>query len=434
MITSAAAGSFSAKRFIARGRDARLLRLAGWLMIVYVMLQLGAVLRLIGVPDVAHVLLFAYRFIDLLLIGAFLFIWRGSIKVRVGDFIALLLVTYPVFISIARDQLNLTFFNDAAIYFSFVLKVVFFRTLIISILDRYELDVFFSKFSRIFLIVSASVAAVAFLVAQFFVASGQLLYYQSPAEITLAAAIAIASGNVGGIAFFLIFAALSGKRMLLVGVSAMLIFSLVFSRRLTTKLNRLLPIFFLSAVLGGFLILSTDRLEGLVFLEKLESTYEGAMRAFSNADSLDSFFLQLEPARYIEFVSLRENIDGWGAIFGNGYGFRYELNAALLADSGYEAEGDVTNAHFTPIAVVAKFGILGLFVWMAYFFSALTPLFRGKKERYFSYACGLALLGYLVQSLFAFGLFVNPITSFVLAVATVKRRANAMPTIRSKNI
>ena len=31
MITSAAAGSFSAKRFIARGRDARLLRLAGWL-------------------------------------------------------------------------------------------------------------------------------------------------------------------------------------------------------------------------------------------------------------------------------------------------------------------------------------------------------------------------------------------------------------------
>lgn len=123
MITSAAAGSFNAKRFIARGRDARLLRLAGWLMIVYVMLQLGAVLRLIGVPDVAHVLLFAYRFIDLLLIGAFLFIWRGSIKVRVGDFIALLLVTYPVFISIARDQLNLTFLTTPLFTFLLCLRL-----------------------------------------------------------------------------------------------------------------------------------------------------------------------------------------------------------------------------------------------------------------------------------------------------------------------
>lgn len=405
-----------------RGLDVRLMRLGESFLIVHVLLQLASILRLIGIENIPAIALTISRTMDFILVFFFLVLWKKRIELRGIELILLVIAAYPILIGLGRDQINVTFFNDSALYIFFILKIIIYRSLISSIIKRYDLGSYFQSFLAKFIPISTTAAAIAFLAGQFFSATGQLKYYQTPAEITLTAAVALAYNKFFLFLFLALFAATSGKRMIMAGVLTIAAFAAVTSRRAMKIFLRWLPRFVIGGAIGAIILMLSGHLDGLAFANKISTTYEVASDAFSKATSLDNFFQQIEPARYVEFVSLRDQINGLGVLFGNGYGFRYELEKDLLMEYGFDTStgSDISNAHFTPIAIVSKFGLLGLIVWSTYFLSILLSGMKNQKQNRFQYACTLALASYLVQSLFAFGFFINLLVPFVLAVISTK--------------
>lgn len=210
----------------------------------------------------------------------------------------------------------------------------------------------------------------------------------------------------------------AAKRMILIGVLVMgLIAGFAHARFRSAILRALIPIVLFSPVLvifgGSFL--SAD----VSFVDKILATYRQFVSAQESSTSFLEMLKFLDPGRYVEYVSLQPHLTGWSLWFGNGYGFRYELNTDFLYEFGFAAVQEVSNAHFTPLAVTAKFGLFGLLIWFVTIGAVLTA--KIDKSSYFQYACRLAFIAMVVQSIFAFNFFVNMYTPVYFAMATLGR-------------
>ena len=136
------------------------------------------------------------------------------------------------------------------------------------------------------------------------------------------------------------------------------------------------------------------------------------------SDNFLETLIYTDPARYSEYVSLLPHLTDWSFWFGNRYGFRYDLDSDFLHEFDIAQHSDVRNAHFTPLPITAKFGLFGLIIWIiliARFFTA-----KINRNSFVEYACRLAFISMVVQSLFAFGFFINIYTPFYLAMLTVR--------------
>lgn len=406
--------------------DLKLLQIAGSLLVFYLFFSSLGLLRLFGFSGIVPVLLIGYRILDFTFIGLFVFFWRKKIVFRQTDALLFLIILYPMFIGAFRENFGMTFLNDLVIFLAFFLRVVILRTLIVSALKHTRLDEVFTPFLLRLSKISIGLAIVLFILVQFAVGAGWQTYYQVPLEVTFVLGYSIASGNLGYILFFLIFSVVSGKRMILISTLFTLMVALLWAPNLRRVLVRWFPvigffIFFL-AVSGSYLLGTSN----LVFVNKITYSYKLFTQGISNGGGLDEFFIIAMPDRYIEYRSLLPHLNGENLIFGNGYGFRYVLDHISQKEFGLGSEyHNVTNAHFTPIAIVAKFGIIGLVGWSLFFFSAFRGLRSKVKHSVVSTAALLALVSLLVQSLFAYGLFLNPFTPFIFAIASVvPRRAS----------
>lgn len=395
------------------------LSIAVFCMIVFVCLSILSLMRLVGVPGIPPILLVTYRSLDFFMIFSFFFYCGSSLKVRVIDLVVFVLVSYPIFIGLIRGSLSVTFFNDISVYLVFIVKIIIFRTIMIRIMKSVDIDAVFKGHAWKIIVFSILVAVMSLAVANLMLRSGMQFYYQAPAELTFAAALALGQNKLLVFLVLLILSLASGKRMVMLGLLAMGMIAILAHRRVRWASLRLVGVGLMLVPVALVFLANFNNVE-FVFLDKIFDSFNVVSRAIENSTNMLEMLKLIDPGRYVEFVSLKPHLKDWALWFGNGYGFRYELDPNFLAEFGYEDSIEVTNAHFTPLAITAKFGLLGLAIWLVFLIKVLlTPI---DRRSFVQVSCRLALYGMIVQSFFAFGFFINIFTPFYIAIVTLGRR------------
>lgn len=403
--------------------ELKVLKIAVFFMIVFAALNFAAILRLLGVPGLPPLLLSLYRAMDVLIVISFLIFCGSRVKVRGIDLLLFIFATYPFLIGIARGNLSITFANDTIVFFIFIAKVVVFRTILSRIDAVTDLDAVFTKPARklvlwcgLFAVISLSVASVLL-----GISSGR--YYQAPAELTFAAALVLAQGKISAYLVLLAIALAAGKRMVMVGLIVIAAVAALAHPKVRKGFIRFLVVgvvFLPVAFIASSSFLGSD----LASVDKILGTFRQIERAIEQSDNLLEILMYTDPARYVEYVSLLPHLTDWSLWFGNGYGFRYDLNSDFLLEFGMADHLEVSNAHFTPLAVTAKFGLFGLMIWIILIVQVLSTSINRKS--FVEYACRLAFISMLAQSLFAFGFFINMFVPFYIAMSMIgSRRSKA---------
>lgn len=393
--------------------EMRVLKISVFLMIVYAALNFAAILRLNGVSGLPAILLILYRGMDAVILFSFLAFCGRRIEFRRIDLLLLIFSVYPFFVGLGRGHFSITFLNDASIYLLFLVKVVIFRSILVRISEFYEIDRVFRVHARRIIFWSGLIAVLSIVSAYVLLGAGASFYYQAPAELTFAAALLLAHGNIFGFLVLLGLALLGGKRMVMVGLLSMAVVALLAHQKSRTGMLRFALgtlIFIPFIVVGANAYFSTE----LIFIDKILGTFRQIQRSQELSTNFLETLMFMDTARFVEYLSLKPHLEGWPLWFGNGYGFRYNV---LLSDFGYADNIEVTNAHFTPLAITAKFGLLGLGIWFVLIVKVLIA--KINKRSFVQYACRLAFLAMIVQSVFAFGFFISMFTPFYIAMATM---------------
>tara|TARA_Y100000296_G_scaffold87454_1_gene134731 strand:- start:17497 stop:18786 length:1290 start_codon:yes stop_codon:yes gene_type:complete len=397
----------------------RVLKVLVFCSSIYLFLQLASMFRLFGVSGIPPLLLLGYRILDLLVIGSFFLMCRAKLKTRLHDLPLLLMLPLPILIGVGQGNTNITFFNDIILFMFFILKVIVIRTLILRFMEKTDFDAVFRVYARKIIRRSILAAILALFLALAALSAGITFYYQAPAELTFAAALALAQGHVPTYLAILALAAFGGKRGILAGIAVVGLLGFLNRKNIVRALLSFLA-------LGAALIIALGIFEDSTSLgnaqamRRLTGTWIKLTSVANETKGWEEFLLLLDPGRFVEYVSLKPHLEGWAFWFGNGYGFRYSLDPYFLSNFGIVAiEDTVTNAHFTPLAIMAKFGVLGLFLW---FTQCAAILFSSWNSRsYFQTACRLGFISMLVQSMFSFNFFISFFTPIFIAGATLRR-------------
>lgn len=429
MDQGAPAGAASVPDVRAIRGELRVLAVAAVTMIIFCALQLLAILRLTGTQGIAPLLLTSYRVLDVMVVLTFLIYCRPLLRMRFEDLLLIVFATYPMLVGLGRGQISFTYFNDIAIYWLFLAKIVIFRTVLRRVDDVAGIDAAFARHARRIVLFSAVFAVLALIAAMTLLRSGVQFLYQAPAEIIFASGYMLAQGHVLAYTGFVILALLAGKRMVMVGVIGMGLLASLANARIRRATFKILPV---ALVLGPVVFVLLPMIAGIEspVLNRLTLTYDRVLAAYASSNDFLEFLMRIDPARFAEYVSLRPHLSGWQLAFGNGFGFRYELDAAFWSYIGYEDKGDITNAHFTPLAIVAKFGLLGLVLWLMVLWRAFfAPI---NKASFLQQAGRLALFGAVLESLFAFGFFISVFVPFYIALTTMGRARPHVPSVRRR--
>lgn len=409
-------------------REFFVLRVLVFCTIIYLFLQVASMFRLFGVPGIPPLLLLAYRTLDVIVISSFFLICGARLKVRWVDLPLFLMIPYPILIGISRGNINMTFFNDITIFAFFVLKVLVIRTLILRFMEKTDFDQVFCIYARKIIRLSILAAILMLMVAYIAISAGLQFYYQAPADLTFAAALAMSKGHVPTYLLILVLAAIGGKRSIMIGVLIIGIFGTLMHKNIVKFLLTTLALVILAiaalVIFGG-----SGSLGDTAPMRRFISTWVAIETAWYYGTDWLEFLMFLDPSRFVEYISLKPYIEGWSYWFGNGLGFRYKIDSSFLEEFGRPAfEGSVTNAHFTPLAIVTKFGFVGLALWLVHVLGVIFSR-RGSRS-YFQEACRLGFISMLVQAIFSYSFFISFFTPIYVAGATLRhpRRAGVRVT------
>lgn len=398
------------------------LRVLIFCIVTYLFLQVASMFRLFGVPGIPPLLLLSYRTLDLIVIGSFLLKCGLKLKVRWVDFPLFLMILYPILFGIGNGNINITFFNDIATFLFFLLKVLIIRTLLLRFMYKTNFDEVFRSYAQKIIKRSIFAAILMLMLAYLALIMGVSFYYQAPAELTFAAALAMAQGYAPTYLMIFALALIGGKRGIIIGILALGVVGILTRKNFAKVLTQFLPLSVIVAIaiVSVMFLVGDSSLSDAVFMRRLTGTWFKIESVVKDARSWGEFLLFLDPGRYVEYISLKPHLQGWALWFGNGFGFRYNLDSIFLHDVGrVSIESSVTNAHFTPLAIVAKFGLLGLFLWFVQILGVL--FWRWNSSSFVQAASRLGFVSMLIQSIFAFSFFISFFTPIFFAGATVRR-------------
>jgi hypothetical protein len=115
-----------------------------------------------------------------------------------------------------------------------------------------------------------------------------------------------------------------------------------------------------------------------------------------------------------EIFGITSNMSWYNVLIGLGAGFTYSYMHWEGWVDGY------ANSHFSPLAVTYKFGIVYAILLYAYISKGVISLIRSNDAMARFVAFGIIL--FLVQSLFAFNLFVEMLFPFLIALRQVAEK------------
>lgn len=219
-------------------------------------------------------------------------------------------------------------------------------------------------------------------------------------------------GNVLSQVASILIILLSGKRALLISSSIIFILYHVLIRKKGRVILYIFAAFFSLSFLISYLGLSGD---GISAFEKYKWTYELYM---DNKDDLnyDSEILNtLTAGRLAEIQGATKLMSPCDYIIGKGIGFTY----TFFSQSINEDMTEYANLHFSPLSLITKYGFIFYFVFMFYIFSSLSKF---STNGYLSILFGLYVIATLIDMLFAFTIFVDPLIPISLGFLTNSKR------------
>jgi hypothetical protein len=205
---------------------------------------------------------------------------------------------------------------------------------------------------------------------------------------------------------------LSGKRALLISSSIIFILYQILIKKKGKIILYIFVAFFSLSFLISYLGLNV---EGISAFEKYKWTYELYM---DNKDDLnyDSEILNtLTAGRLAEIQGATKVMSPLDYIIGKGVGFTY----TYFSQSLNEDMTEYANLHFSPLGIITKYGFIFYFVFMFYIFSSLTKF---STNGYLSILFGLYIIATLIDMLFAYTIFVDPIIPIALGFLTNRKR------------
>lgn len=361
----------------------------------------STIFRSLGIADFTKVILATNLVLDLSIV----LLGLQSLKKLKTPFSLILLIVYintvSLILGIANYGLTQAILKELIIYNTFFLKIIIFYNVFQIREYRYE----FLKFAVRHSIVAVAAGAIAIVALQILSYIGYKFYFASTPNITYALTMSMASGSAFYTYFVMLEALLTGKRMIFFG--ALVIFILGYRQFLNTKKNNLFFILVVIPLISYIFFYYSDFLSGVA---KLVKTFDWE---FITENSVAAIAQQVDRARYGEFVGIIKAMDIQDYILGKGFGFRF------FWDGFEEARfmgRDHSNAHFTPIGILSKFGVLGTLLFLSLFVGTLIRAYRQRQRDKLDYMNFLFLMGIYTQSLFAYILFNNPLIPIIMGL------------------
>lgn len=393
-------------------------------LLISVSKQYLGIVRLVWSHDLMLLLvLFLSVVLDMLFIFFMVHLLDKKLEIPTIMCPVLVVTVIPVFVGLIDQNVGRSFFTDIISYQSYALKTIIFFTLF-----RYEefVEVFY-RFIKIFVSVIIISSAIALTIMLTLFLTYKKFYPSLYVDLTLPLAYLIVNGHYWGslVAFFLAF--LSGKRMLMIG--AVIIFILA-ARKYIPKYVLfclfLLPV--ILYILGSInhTIPGTARLTHTVndISKKISERFTSVPVYSSNGEQsgkVTQLLQSMDKIRYEEVKVTFASLTGLRFIFGTGYGFRYQLDihpTQILLGITH------ANAHFTPAGIFLKFGMIGFVVWYSLFLYALFCSIKMRNNSPLDYIAFLYLCSMLIQSFFAYQLFLDRLLPIILGYV-LARQANA---------
>ncbi len=203
----------------------------------------------------------------------------------------------------------------------------------------------------------------------------------------------------------IIFTFLSGKRAMLAASFLVTLIYLLF-----LKGNKIITIVSISIIIIiSVIILSSVDLNESSAYRKYKWTFKEISK-FSTEVDLDIVDL-ISGGRIAEVKGIVKTMSWYDYIFGKGVGFTY-----ILKSKSYEEEEEHANAHFSPISIISKYGIIFYFIFSIYVIRSIIKSRSRKNKK--DMTMTLFLLYVLVVNidfLFAYGVFTNKLYPIALA-------------------
>ena len=368
-------------------------------------------LRLLGVPYVAQSMLTLRLLVDTIFIMACLScglrvtLFRGAVVLMI-----FLMILWGTVLGFASQNDIIEIIKDIILFSFFVLKFVIFKAIVTSQEDLHLLHEKLKKYC----LLTLYVAIFSYFTLIALRRVGFVFYEQGISNLEWYVAYALSANRTLGAFFGVLIAFLLGKRMVLAACLAIfLISSVIKLLRLNTRFLITLVIMLSVVILGKQFVTINQQTFAYAIRINFESIFHTV--EYFSVDTILSILQLIDPGRYSESASAIFELKSIGVIFGGGFGFNY-------TDS-YTREV-VSNAHFSPIGLITKFGVGGMIVFYLLLIWGFLSAMYSKHPMVI--LCGYYLISVVFASVFAWKFFLSaPLLPLAFAVCWYSKAIRA---------
>ncbi|WP_339764495.1 hypothetical protein [uncultured Sulfitobacter sp.] len=360
-------------------------------------------LRLLGVPYVAQSMLALRLFVDMLFV-TYCFVYGIKTSIFRGTLINMfiVMVVWGAVLGIVYQNNIIEMFKDLLLFALFALKFAIFKSVFMSgedlnpLLNRLRKYCIYTLYVAIFsLCVMLTLRRVGF-----------VFYEQGISNLEWYVSYAI-SGNKMMAAFLgVVIAFLLGKRMVFISCVVIFVLPIIIN---FVRLNQRMFLTLMTGIAALTAILQVVTFNQDAFSYAIRLDFDSIFQEVRglSLDSLTRALMILDYPRYSESLSALTELKGNGIMFGGGFGFNY-------LDS-YTNEY-VSNAHFSPVGMITKVGIVWMIPFYLVFFHGSIVALRSRHPMV--RLCGYYLIATLIGSLFTWKFFLSsPLLPLAFAIS-----------------
>lgn len=359
--------------------------------------------RLIGFNAITQVMLVTRLAVDLLFIGVGLN-YGISVNVFRGYVINTLtiLTVYGFIVGIIGANDIFEILKDLLLFSSFILKFAIFKAIFLS--DN-NMDRFYARLQK-YCWFTLYVAIVSFVIMRALSSLGFSFYQQGISNVDWFVAYSVATNRPIGAIFGLIVAFLLAKRMVFLSC-AVIFFPWIAKRLFALSPKILLSVSAFAVVVLVMVQFVTEGPETLHYAIRIDfNEFLDALQHYS-MDEVRRILIILDNPRYQESWSALEALGPLGLLTGGGFGFNY-----VDVHTG----NTVSNAHFSPVGLITKFGFVGMLLFYHLFLMGAFKVIRARHP--ISVLCGYYVLATVAGSLLSWKFFLSsPLLPMALAAA-----------------
>lgn len=334
-----------------------------------------------------------------------------KIKLNTVELSLVILVLFSAIFGIINNEISRRYINDLLYPLFFVSKITIFRYFFLREGSTKFILKFLKKYA-LWMLMSSILLIIFFFIALLI----KPMYAGLSPEIHPFLSTSLVTSSYLGVFLVLIIYIMSGKRAMLMAALGMFFYYWGIIRKKIA-----LFILLITIIIAVIIYVIQASLIDLSALNKYVWTFQKLQKyGISNMEILD----QIGGGRFGEITSILNSMNWWDYIFGKGIGFTY-----LLESTGYGKVEEHANAHFSPISIISKYGVL-FFLFLSFYFISCFKRFKSimknslcdKITQQVAQISILILTALLIDFLFSYGVFTNFTLPIVIGFLQAKRK------------